>query len=461
MSEQEAKQHCDYCNRDFSDLDKHLKNCRAYAAKQAKEKPLEGSGAREDKKVAAEIVDEIENKNGEDDIELEEEEIPEGTKPAPIKRNIILVDDLPLTQINKVGPLSAKKIITWLRGHDYITVHQLANAKISDISIKGFKSDRIAQLIQQARDALGIYYMRPASEIPIDYETLKFNIPAIDDLLGGGFRTGDSYEFYGHYGALKTQIAAFAAVRMQLERAKGGLHVPGEKRPQCLWIDSEGTMAGMVTPKPDGTPGRFQQIAIAQFKKEYPAPPETEEAAVLEHKKKLDEFVQAVMQNTLICRVLSSEHQTTVVKNVLNVMWQYNVKLVVVDSLIAHFRAEYIGRATLANRQQLLNQHINDLQHLKGTTAILIVTNQVQSRPDQFSSYPGADPNDAVGGNIVKHAFNNRVKCRKGKKNSVNIELVDSSYLPRTTGNIIASSQGIEGYVSDKVVSDDDEEEDE
>jgi DNA repair protein RadA len=472
MSE-ESKQKCPHCHRAFANVDKHLSSCKAFAAKQTQEGVIDETT---DKEMASKIADEMTGKVADesgsdgDEVGLDEEDEPEvGSKPpAPEKKkSIVLVDDLPYSQIKStsgqaLGPKNAQKIIAWLKGNSYFTVHQLANAKIKDISIKGFKEDRIAQLIQLSRDALGIYYMRPASEIPMDYEIVKFNIPMFDDLIGGGFRTGDSYEFAGHFGALKTQIAAFTDVRLQFDKSHGGLHDPkAEKRPQCLWVDSEGTMAGMITPRPDGTPGRLQQVAAAQFKKEYPQPPESDEAAVAIWKQQQADFIQAVMKNTLICRVLSSEHQMTVVKNILAIVWQYNIKLVVVDSLIAHFRAEYIGRGTLSNRQQLLNQHINDLMHLKGTTAILIVTNQVQAKPDSFAAYPGADPNEPTGGNIVKHAFNNRVKCRKGKKGSVKLELIDSSYLPYSTANIIASSQGIEGFVGDKVTSDDELDEEE
>jgi len=469
---EEIKQKCPHCHRAFANVDKHLSSCKAFAAKQTQEGVIDETN---DKEMASKIADEMtgksvekEDKDG-DEVLLDEEDEPEtGSKPpAPEKKSIILVDDLPYSQIKdtsgkSLGPKNAQKLVAWLRGNSYFTVHQLANAKIKDISIKGFKEDRISQLIQLARNALGIYYMRPASEIPMDYSVVKFNIPMFDDLVGGGLRTGDSYEFAGHFGSLKTQMAMFADVRLQFDKAHGGLYDPSdEKRPQCLWVDSEGTMAGMITPRPDGTPGRLQQVAAAQFKKEYPTPPESDEAATAIWKQKQTDFIQAVMKNTLICRVLSSEHQMGVVKNILAIVWQYNIKLIVVDSLIAHFRAEYIGRGTLANRQQLLNQHINDLMHLKGTTAIIIVTNQVQAKPDQFSSYPGADPNEATGGNIVKHAFNNRIKCRKGKKGSVKLELIDSSYLPYSTANIIASSQGIEGFVGDKVVADDEIDDDE
>jgi len=37
------------------------------------------------------------------------------------------------------------------------------------------------------------------------------------------------------------------------------------------------------------------------------------------------------------------------------------VRLLIVDSVTAHFRAEYVGRGTLADRQQNLNKHLHDL----------------------------------------------------------------------------------------------------
>lgn len=41
-----------------------------------------------------------------------------------------------------------------------------------------------------------------------------------------------------------------------------------------------------------------------------------------------------------------------------------NVKLIVLDSMIQHFRAEYPGRENLATRQQKLNLHLQDVKRL-------------------------------------------------------------------------------------------------
>ena len=76
-----------------------------------------------------------------------------------------------------------------------------------------------------------------------------------------------------------------------------------------------------------------------------------------------------------------------------------NIRLVIVDSLTAHFRAEYVGREALASRQQKLNQHLHTLQNLANTyNTAVFVTNQVQARPDAFFG----SPTKAIGGHVLR-----------------------------------------------------------
>ena len=59
-----------------------------------------------------------------------------------------------------------------------------------------------------------------------------------------------------------------------------------------------------------------------------------------------------------------------------------DVKLVIVDSLTSHFRAEFVGRGMLASRQQKLNKHLKELKQLSDVqNALVLVTNQVMSNP--------------------------------------------------------------------------------
>jgi len=105
---------------------------------------------------------------------------------------------------------------------------------------------------------------------------------------------------------------------------------------------------------------------------------------------------------------------------------QYNAKLVIVDSIIALHRAEFTGRGTLAERQQGLNIMLHKLSRLAEVHNIaVVVTNQVQSQPDDFSA--GRDGLRATGGNDIGHATKYRVLLRKGGKTRIAI-MVDSPY---------------------------------
>ena len=89
-----------------------------------------------------------------------------------------------------------------------------------------------------------------------------------------------------------------------------------------------------------------------------------------------------------------------------------DVKLVIVDSLTSHFRAEYVGRGMLAPRQQKLNRHLKELKQLSDVqNALILVTNQVMSNPAAL----WGDPTKAIGGHIVGHASTFRLYLRKSK----------------------------------------------
>ncbi len=77
------------------------------------------------------------------------------------------------------------------------------------------------------------------------------------------------------------------------------------------------------------------------------------------------------------------------------------IKLLIVDSLTAHFRAEFSGRGQLADRQQKLNKYMHNLMKLAEQHNIAVyVTNQVMANPAQLFG----DPTTAIGGHIVGHA---------------------------------------------------------
>jgi len=208
---------------------------------------------------------------------------------------------------------------------------------------------------------------------------------AFNKLLGGGLETGSITEVYSAYGGGKTQIAHILAVNVQKDIDDAAV----------VFIDTESTFR----------PERIMQIA---------------QGAGLDPQK--------VLRNIKVARAYNSDHQMLLAEKVEDLIKKQglNVKLVIVDSLTAHFRAEFIGRGTLADRQQKLNKHMHVLSKLADMHNLCVyVTNQVMAKPDMFFG----DPTEAIGGHIVAHNSQTRIYLRRGKKGSRVAKLVDSPCL--------------------------------
>ncbi len=222
-----------------------------------------------------------------------------------------------------------------------------------------------------------------------------------DRILGGGIETGVITEFIGEFGSGKTQICYTLSVLAQRPVREGGL---GGR--VCV-IDTEGTFV----------PRRIKQIAEARG---YDA--------------------QEILSNVLIARAYNSDHQIMLVKNLPQIAQEHDIKLVIVDSMIGHFRGEYIGRANLAERQQKISGVLGNLLRVaEAFNLSVVLTNQVQSKP----SVTYGDPNKPTGGHVMAHACTHRVFLRKGRKNTRLVQVIDSPYLPEEKVRIAVTEAGI------------------
>src|SRR3989338_5905507 len=137
---------------------------------------------------------------------------------------------------------------------------------------------------------------------------------------------------------------------------------------------------------------------------------------------------QEALSRIMIARAYNSDHQMLLAEKVDTLITEQGkkVRLVVIDSLTSHFRAEFIGRGTLAERQQKLNRHMHMLAKLAGSYNLCVyLTNQVMAKPDQFFG----DPTTAIGGHVVAHASTFRIYLRKGKKGTRVAKLIDAPNL--------------------------------
>jgi DNA repair protein RadA len=145
----------------------------------------------------------------------------------------------------------------------------------------------------------------------------------------------------------------------------------------------------------------------------------------------MERLVEDVLDKIHVAKAVNSNHQILLAEKAKELASDsegddYPIRLLNVDSLTAHFRAEYVGRGELAERQQKLNKHLHDLMRIGDlhNTAVL-VTNQVASNPD---SYFG-DPTQPIGGNILGHTSTFRMYLRKSKGDKRIVRLVDAPNL--------------------------------
>jgi len=99
-----------------------------------------------------------------------------------------------------------------------------------------------------------------------------------------------------------------------------------------------------------------------------------------------------------------------------------------------------VGRGTLADRQQKINKHLHDtLRFGDLNNAVVMITNQVQVRPDAFFG----DPTRPIGGHVVGHTATFRLYLRKSKGEKRIARLVDSPNLPEAEAVFTVSKVGI------------------
>jgi DNA repair protein RadA len=294
-----------------------------------------------------------------------------------------------LTDLPGIGPAVAAKLES-AAIYDMMSLAVMSPAVLGDAA--GVSPAVARKAIQAARNMLDLGFSDG-----IEFAKKRANIHHIttgsknfDELLGGkGIQSRAIFEAFGAFGSGKTQLGLTLAVNAQLPEDKGGANG------KVVFIDTEGTFR----------PGRIKQIAEG-----------------------IGANPEKVLKNILVARAFNSDHQMLLLEKVGEMIKDGEpIRLMIIDSLTAHFRAEYAGRGQLADRQQKLNRYMHDLMKLSETHNLAVyVTNQVMSNPAQMFG----DPTTAIGGNIVGHASTYRTYLRRGKQGSRVGKLIDSPDLP-------------------------------
>ena len=306
------------------------------------------------------------------------------------------IDDLP-----GVGPATAEK----LREAGFEELLAIAVMSPNELAEQAELGEAVSSKIIQGAKKManigGFVSGNKLLERRKEVQKLTSGSAALDELLGGGFETQAIVEVYGEFGSGKTQIGHQLAVNTILPSEQGGFD--GE----IFYIDTEDTFR----------PERIAQMA---------------EAVGLDS--------SAVLDRIHVARAYNSAHQMLLVDEIKKLSKNIDVKLIIVDSLTSHFRAEYVGRGMLAARQQKLNRHLKELKQLSDVhNALVLVTNQVMSKPDAM----WGDPTKAIGGHIVGHASTFRLYLRKSKGGRRIARLVDSPNLPEGEAVFTVTAEGL------------------
>lgn len=206
---------------------------------------------------------------------------------------------------------------------------------------------------------------------------IKTGSTALDNMLGGGIPTGTFVELYGAPQSGKTQLCYTLSVHCLLPEEFGGLNAG------VLWLDTEGS---------------FNSKRLKQILRFY------------EYSHNLAKPIDRSKFLVATTRTLAQIENA--LKESGKVIPTNNVKLIIIDSLIDPFRAEYGGLGELADRQKHLNRILHKLMRIAEAYDLAVVyTNQVMANPDPFASV--MDKIQPTGGFVLGHASDIRLWLRR------------------------------------------------
>lgn len=268
-----------------------------------------------------------------------------------------------MADLNQIKGINARQI-KLLQENGISTAEALAMSPMNIVSeIDGLGGKTAKKLIWNARTALGMTDFTTAAKINDNVEFFTTGSSELDRILGGGFQTGKLTEVYGPFKSGKTALAHTLSVTIQLPPKNGGLNG------SVAYVDTENT---------------FSKEKIKRIARRFGFKPDD------------------VLSRIFHARIYSSDHQSQMIQKAEALCKTRGVRLIVIDSLMALLRAEYVGIGKLAPRQAILNNMLHGLSRVAETyNCAVLLTNQVTTKMmGMFSS------NDAIGGNS-EYIFNN------------------------------------------------------
>lgn len=301
-------------------------------------------------------------------------------------------DEHDIKDIKGVGSGKAKKLED--AGYNDVIAVARSSARTMEEEVSGLGEDGAQNIIDSAREMLreGGSKFQTGDEVEEHQNNLK-NITTgsedLDNLLQGGIPTEYTTEAYGQFSSGKTQLCHQLAVNVQLPEEEGGL---GKG---AVFIDTEETFRA----------DRIRQMAEAN-----------------------GQDPDEVLENIHVTRPEDAAEQAQAIKDAMSELDLSDKGIVIVDSIMAHFRSEYSGRGELGERQDRIGAMLKNLRSIaSGYNMAVFYSNQAYEDPGQMFG----DPVQATGGNVVKHNGSFRIYLRDKGQQGWGAELVDSPMLPQ------------------------------
>jgi len=321
------------------------------------------------------------------------------------------MEDLRLDSLAGVGPVTTKKLSD-AGMHNIMDLIVRGPVELAEIT--GMDKEAAGNIVEKARQALvegGMLSKDFVTATEIykrrqEIGKITTGTECLDLLLDGGLETQALTEVYGEFGSGKTQFCHTMCVNVQKPKEEGGLEGT------VLYIDTENTFR----------PERI--VSIAKINGMDPG---------------------KVLDKIIVARAYNSAHQMLILEEASQMIQDNNIKLLVVDSAVGLFRAEYLGRGTLSERQQRLNKFVHLVVRIAETyNCAALATNQVMSSPDTFFG----DPTRPIGGNVVAHTSTYRIYFKKSGKKRI-ARMVDSPHHPEQEVIFTLTEAGVSDPDSD------------
>jgi DNA repair protein RadA len=185
---------------------------------------------------------------------------------------------------------------------------------------------------------------------------------SLDSLLNGGIEAGVITQVYGGPGSGKTQLCHTLSAMLPSDY-------------MVIYVDTEGSFR----------PERIQEIAKARG---------------------LDS--KQILQRILVTKALDIKQLESRIEAACSKIDSDNkIKLLIVDSIIYHYRAECAGRSKLPEKIQRLNKSMHLLLKIANSNAVAVVVTNHQMQSSVDGAHNRVVP---LGGNAMSYASKYRVR---------------------------------------------------